>query len=152
MKVYRITRSKYSKVAFSGDGSRRYPGRWHAKGTALVYTSESRSLAVLESLVHCDPEDLPSDLVFISAEIPEDCLIEIAAKDLPRGWRTTPPPDACSALVSNWIAEGSSLALKVPSVVVPKEWNILINPDHPDFPKLKIAKAEAHCFDSRLAK
>ena len=118
----------------------------------LAYGSATLSLAALEFLVHAEVK-LLSTIPLVSCEMfwPDDLRVEVvAAGDLPPGWRNTPPLAAMAALGDAWVREGSSAILLLPSVVVPSENNVLINPDHPDARHLKFGTPEGFSYDPRL--
>jgi RES domain-containing protein len=151
--VWRIVRPKRAAAAFDGEGARLLGGRWNRAGTRLVYTSTSLALATLELLVHVAPEEAPDDLVSMSAELPEGVAIATrAAASLPAGWREYPAPDSTQRLGSAWAAKGEEVALAVPSAVVPSEWNVLLNPLHSDFARLRIGRPQAFLLDPRLSR
>lgn len=151
MQVWRVCKRRHA--AFDGEGARLAGGRWNRPGTAVVYTSETLSLAALELLAHCDPSLLPSDLVAIGAELPEGLAPErLDAASLPRNWRHYPAPDALGHIGTDWVRGLSSVALSVPSVVVPRERNVLLNPAHADFRAIRLGRPEPFSFDSRLAR
>lgn len=153
MRVWRLVKRRHLRTVFSGAGARLHGGRWHHAGTAVVYTSESLSLAALELLVNTDSDLVPGDVVSIDAEIPERVrLRRVLPAQLPRNWRTYPAPRGTRDLGADWLQSGESVALVVPSVVVPEEHNILLNPAHADFAKLKIGRSKPFRFDSRLVK
>lgn len=137
-----------------GEGSRRYGGRWNSPGRSVVYLASSISLAALELLVHVDPEDAPDDLVILEVVVPSDAGIEsldATALAMVSGWRdqTTPPPEA-QALGDAWVQHGESLALYVPSVVIPSELNLLLNPAHPRMRDVRMVSVTPFQFDPRL--
>lgn len=151
MRLWRLCKRRHA--AFDGQGARLSGGRWNRRGTAVVYTSETLSLAALELLVHCDPSLLPSDLVEIAAELPEGLAVErVEIAGLPRAWRRYPAPDALAQIGTDWARAASSAALSVPSVVVPRERNVLLNPAHPDFRRVRVGRPEPFSLDSRLAR
>lgn len=153
MIAWRICKEKYVQTAFDGEGAKLYGGRWNSIGTRVVYTAENRSLAVLELLVHLDRSEVPSDFVLIPAEIPSDVNIEeIRAQHLGTDWDSYPAQVRLQSLGNRWIAESTSAALVVPSVVTPGERNILLNPIHADFSKIRIGDPERYQYDSRLSK
>jgi len=118
-----------------------------------VYCAGSLALAALEVLVHLDPDDLPDDLVSIRAEIPDRLAIEdIDVSRLPRSWRKVPGPLALRRLGSEWARASRSVALRVPSAVVPEERNVILNPKHPDMPKIVLGRPQPFTFDPRLRK
>lgn len=128
-----------------------YGGRWNSPGTAMVYTAGSQSLAALEMLVHLDAADLMGKYVFFEVTIEESLIRALAEADLPRNWRADPPPSKLRRMGDAWVASAVSVALCVPSVVVPTEQNFLLNPKHPDLAKLKFGKAIPFRYDARLA-
>jgi len=150
MIVYRITKTRYIND-LTGTGARQYGGRWNHKGTGIIYASESRSLAILEYLVHVPLSILPSDLSIVSISIPDTInLNEIPAFSLPENWKIYPAPLKLADIGTNWAMSNESLLLRVPSVVVEHEFNILINPSHPDIKHVSILNAEKYLFDDRL--
>ena len=141
--VWRIVQRKYVDDAFSGEGSAKYGGRWNHKRTAVVYASQSESLAQLEVLVRTSrPKDLAL-YVLIEAQIPEELIEILEHNELPEKWRQTPEPNSTRDIGTKWVAEERSVVLAVPSVVVPSELNYVLNPTHPDFSKIKIGKPKA---------
>jgi RES domain-containing protein len=151
MRVWRLCREKHAAAAFDGEGARLYPGRWNHRGTRVVYTAGSLSLAVLEMLVHFDHEDAPADYVSIALEVPDDLTIEtIDPSVLPPHWRDTPPDEVLQTIGSNWVAQAGSAVLRVPSAIVDGEMNHLINPVHADFRRCRARRPAPFVFDSRL--
>jgi RES domain-containing protein len=151
--VWRIVRRRHAATAFSGTGTRRTGARWNHPGTTMVYTAASASLALLEVLVGLDPEDAPSEFALFRATIADDVSVEVLpAGALPRDWRAYPGPEALQDVGDAWVRQGGSCVLSVPSAVVPHERNYLLNPSHPDFPRIAIAPPESFAFDPRLWK
>jgi RES domain-containing protein len=131
-----------------------YGGRWNHKNIPVIYAAESRSLAALEFLVHVSLFPiLPNNLSIACLEIPEDIVAErIKGADLPRNWRDYPAPPALADLGSEWAMAMRSLLLRVPSVVVVDEFNMLINPNHPEMKRVTISRVERFFFDRRLVR
>lgn len=146
MKLFRVTQARHADTAFSGEGARRYGARWNSSGTPMVYTSTQLSLAILEILVHV--EDLRSldSFVVVPAEIPDELILQL---ELPAHWRD-PSGIASKRAGDAWIKSGSSLGVLVPSVIVPLEFNILINPIHVDIKHLKLGELFPFEIDPRL--
>jgi RES domain-containing protein len=146
--AWRIVKEKYAATAFTGEGAAKTGGRWNSRGVAVVYTSSTKSLATLETLVHLNPP-----VLFKYAAIHlkfDDALVEIfPAKKLPADWRTEPPPPSTKAIGDKWVKGARSALLALPSVIS-GETNYLINPAHPDFKKINLGKAEPFVFDPRL--
>ena len=152
IRVWRLARRAFcptSKEAFSGEGAALHGGRWNRKGTPLVYASGSQSLGILEVLVHIDRRFLASDYAFSSATI-EESDVEYLRKP-PHDWRSPARAAATVALGEEFVLTAHSLVLAVPSVVVPAEWNYLINPRFEGFRRLKIdTRLQEFAFDERL--
>lgn len=146
--AWRIVHKKYVQSAFDGEGARLYGGRWNTKGQRVVYTSGSASLAALEMIAGLNAMSMLLPYAYIPVEIPERCIRDIG--DLPEGWNEIPPSAASQDVAQAWIQDGVSVALSVPSVIIPIEKNYLINPLHPDFGKLRIGKPIQFRFDPRL--
>lgn len=119
----------------------------------MAYTSEALSLATLELFVHLPSSLLPRDLVAVEIRVPDDVTVEEwPPASLPRGWDAESPPAELQELGTAWIASGRSLLVRVPSVVIPHEWNVLINPAHPDVVKLGVLAPKPFSLDPRMAK
>lgn len=152
MRVYRIERKKYLNDTLRGIGASLSNGsRWNSYGTFLVYTAESRALAMLEVSVHLDlSEDLPTDRLFVEIDIPDDVAIsELSEKDLPKDWDEKPPNKRTQFVGDAFVRNQKTAVLKVPSSIVHEEFNFLINPLHSDAKKIKIMAAKPFLFDKR---
>jgi RES domain-containing protein len=136
----------------SGYGAFLTGGRWNHPGIYTVYTAESRSLAILEMLVHLNLDrHLPDDRIIAVIEIPNMIIPETYSPlTQDENWRHFPHPDFTQKLFSKFVAEGKSPVLTVPSAIVPKERNILLNPQHHDFPNIKVIDIEILDLDQRL--
>lgn len=150
--VYRIALAKHARD-LSGKGARLTGGRWNTKDTAVIYTSESRSLAAMEYLVHVSLTDIPPEIKITSIGFPEAIIPkEIDPSDLPKDWRKSPAPFFLGDIGARWVSGMESLLLRVPSAVVMHEFNILINPAHPDMKSVRIIDVESFIYDERLHK
>ena len=150
MIVFRLSKLKFAND-LSGKGAEKSGGRWNSQGTALVYTSESRALCTTEIAVHTPLGNLPFDYQLISIEISDDIQIkELAAGELSGSWNSIPHSHSTQEIGDKFVAEGKFLILKVPSVVVPGDYNYLLNPSHPEFYKVKIISIQPFNFDERL--
>jgi len=114
----------------------------------MAYAASSRPLAVLEMLVHLTREYFPRDALFVPLEIPDDLVVEL--RDLPGGWNDFPYSEPSRYAGDQWIQQRSSLAMLVPSAVLPSERNLLINPMHAQFGQIRVGEPETHAFDRRL--
>jgi len=152
MKVYRIEREKYLLQTLSGIGASLHSSsRWNSEGTRIVYTSQSRSLAMLEALVHLDSSDLPSDRFVVEIIIPDNVRIStLSKKTLPKNWYQNPADKSSQLIGDSFIISSTAAVLKVPSAIVPEEFNYLINPMHPDAKRIKISRKTKLAFDPRL--
>lgn len=149
--AWRLTKAKYARTALSGLGSTLRAGRWHARGRPVVYAASSAALALLETLVHAERADLlRADYVAIPLRVPAGLTQRPDPASLPADWQAWPHPASTRALGTAWFDAGRSAALVVPSAVVPHEWNVLLNPLHPDFHRIEVGKPEPFPIDARL--
>jgi RES domain-containing protein len=118
-----------------------------------VFTSATLSLAALERFVNTDPDLEPDELVAIPVDIESSVVIEtLPIADLPADWRTYPPPPVLSVMGERWLRASTSVVLSVPSAVIPRERNYILNPEHADFGALTIHPSEPFSFDPRMWK
>ena len=151
--AWRLVKKKFRTSAFDGEGARRAGGRWNHQGNSVVYVSGSLALAALETFIHLGVAGRSISHVAIQVQIPVSVAIEsVADKSLPSNWRKEPPPDSTKSLGTKWILEARTAVLRVPSVIVPIEWNYLLNPMHPDFKRFVVSLPQDFQFDPRLWK
>jgi RES domain-containing protein len=113
--------------------------------------AESRSLASLEVLVHTEDTQVLGGIKWVTIPVRiDESLIEVA-DSLPNDWRHLPAPQSTRELGSRWVTESRSAVLRVPSIAVNGEFNYLLNPRHPDFPRLEIGEPQLFSFDPRLS-
>jgi RES domain-containing protein len=150
-RVYRILRKRYAKTPFDGEGAYRYGGRWSSPGIRLAYASEHLSLAMIEYFVHLDRDDPPPDLVVAAADVPDDVSrVSVSAGSLPATWRQTPAPVELASIGDRFARRRREAILVVPSALAPDESNWLLNPDHPDFRRVRIHAPEPFAYDARF--
>jgi RES domain-containing protein len=152
LSAWRITKQKHAKSASSGEGARIYGGRWNTPGTPIIYTAQSQALAVLKVLVHLDSPELLKRYSLFEIEMNSFYVEELDLTNLPRNWKANPAPAVVQAIGDDWTASRRSVVLRVPSVLVPAESTFLLNPEHPDFSKLRIGKAVPFQFDPRFVR
>jgi RES domain-containing protein len=151
-RVYRMALAKHARD-LSGKGARLTGGRWNAKDTAVLYTSESRSLAAMEYLVHVSIANIPAQTRIVSIGIPDSSIPkQINPSDLPANWARNPAPFLLADIGTRWVSSMESLLLRVPSAVIMHEFNVLINPTHPDMKSVDILEVEGFMYDERLHK
>ncbi len=139
IEAWRLVKAKHAETAFSGEGARLAGGRWGSVGTALVYMSASLSLAELEVLVNLPTDRLLASYAAFRVRFGSGFVEVLSAASLPANWRHDPAPQSTKAIGDTWVREGRSLVLRVPSAVVPSEWNYLLNPAHPDAEQLEVS-------------
>lgn len=151
--AWRLVRPKYGSrsEAFSGEGAHLFGGRWNFPGMSVIYVSSSLSLATLETLVHADRQRFERDYVVFRLNIPERLMLELRDEDLPEDWQARAVSEGARRVGDAWLSARASVALSVPSVIVPEERNYLINPAHPQFSELSIGDPQPFRFDARLA-
>lgn len=145
--AWRIVKAKHAATAFSGEGAAATGGRWNSRGIPVVYASSTQALAVLESLVHLNP---PVPFRYASFRIEFDDALVANPGLLPEDWALEPPGPASKSIGDAWVRASRSAVLAVPSAIVPMESNYLLNPAHPDFPKILIGPSLPFAFDPRL--
>jgi len=151
MTVWRFCLREHAKGVFRGEGARVYGGRWNPPGLPVVYCADSLALACLEILVHADPEDLPKELVAVSAEIPRSVRpLRLEIPSLPGNWRKYPAPESLQAIGREWLQRSEYGVLCAPSVLIPAERNYLLNPLHPDFRSVVVHQPQPFSLDPRL--
>jgi len=150
MRIWRICKARFAGEAFSGEGARRFGGRWNSRGVPMVYCSSSLALAVIELFVHLEPNLQPDDLVSIEARLPEgEPARKLRLDELPPDWWTD-DFEPLRTIGDGWIREKNSLALLAPSAALRTEWNVLVNPLHPAIAEIKVEEPQAFHFDARM--
>lgn len=151
-RAYRIVRPEFADTAFDGEGARLFGGRWNEKGTRMVYTSASPSLAAMESFVHMGIEAKSIRHIIIEIDIPDDIVKVCDKSDLPDEWNKNPAPEVCQEFGTAWADSKESVVLSIPSIVIEMERNYLINPAHPDSSQITIVQKTAFSYDERMWK
>jgi RES domain-containing protein len=150
MEVYRLTRQKFASV-LSGKGAAIKGARWNSQGVEIIYTAANRSLAMAEVAVHFTLATLPENYVMSTIFIPDNTSIQkITIADLPGDWNSFPHNPITQAIGDRFSTENKYCILQVPSAVTMGDYNVLINPKHPEFDKLKILEMEKFPFDKRI--
>ena len=145
MVVFRIARKDYIQD-LSGRGAELFGGRWNEKGIPALYTSSSMSLAALEILVHTDKSLPPVNMAYDKIYVPDEMFSMkiLRLKD----------DEVAVEYGTKWLKEKRGLMLKVPSVILPYEYdhefNLILNPQHEDYKKVFVAEVHDFSFDVRL--
>ena len=145
---------EYEAHDLSGKGAERTGGRWNRPGRPVVYTASSVALACLETVVHLNAGDLPLNRFLVRIEVPDElwqARRTLTPAALPVGWSAIPEGRVSLDAGDRWLHEVSTVLLEVPSVIVPEEFNALINPLHPDARLIRAAKVRPWFYDQRLA-
>lgn len=150
MEVYRIAKCKFIND-LTGMGAATFGGRWNSKGTHLLYTAATPSLALLETVVHISNIPL-EEYCMITLSMPEKQIVEITSKELPGNWFVNPPPDRLKTIGDEFVKANRFLVLKLPSAIMMEDFNFLINPNHPDFSKVSKISMRTVPIDDRLMK
>jgi RES domain-containing protein len=143
----------YKATALDGKGAEKTGGRWNRPGRPMVYTASSVALACLETVVHLNAGDLPLNRFLVRIQVPDDvweARREWAAADLPSGWNAIPESKVSLDIGDRWLQDASSAVMVVPSVIVPEEFNVLINPGHPGAAGIRSRKLRPWSYDRRL--
>jgi RES domain-containing protein len=142
-----------NRLSLTGEGALRASGRWHTRGRRIVYCAENPATALLEVLVHFEIEirDLPAQYRLLKIDVPDDLSVDhVSLDDLPKDWPEK--VDETRRIGDVWLATASTVMLRVPSVLVPETFNVLLNPAHRDAAHVVIAKVTEHVIDPRLLK
>lgn len=152
MEAYRLTREIFSNI-ISGKGSAIKGARWNSVGIELVYAAANRSLAMAEVAVHLSLATLPDDYVMMTIFIPDNiALKKLNPKAPPADWNAFPHTIATQAIGDQFVSDNEHCILQVPSAVTQGDYNLLINPKHAGFSKIKIISVEKFPFDKRIFK
>ncbi|MBX2951092.1 MAG: RES family NAD+ phosphorylase [Leadbetterella sp.] len=150
MEVYRLSRAPYSDH-LSGKGAAMKGARWNSQGVEMIYTAGNRSLAMAEVAVHLSLATLPPDFMMLTIWIPDDIsLKKLTADSLPPHWNAFPHSRETQRAGDEFIAERAFCVLQVPSAVTRGDFNILLNPGHPDFSRVRIMDKAPFPFDRRI--
>jgi RES domain-containing protein len=149
MIVYRLSRTKYANDLM-GEGARLHGGRWNRIGVPCIYTSATRALALLEYTVNTNIDDIPRSLSIVSIKIPGDDIQVVPIADLPGNWTAKPMPDDTRNFGSALLSPPGHLVIQIPSVVIPEEFNYLLNPLHPRSGEFGIVAINDFVYDERI--
>ena len=139
----------------SGAGAKRFGGRWNQRGTPMIYASSTRALACLETVVHLGSSPaLPLNRYLVQFDVPARLwaarTVFVAEENV--GWDALPPGRVSIGWGTAWAKDGKSCLAQVPSVVVPEEANLLVNPLHPDAALIQVSKVRRWLYDPRTAR
>ena len=148
--AWRLVRQRHAATAFSGEGARIFEGRWNSAGVAVVYCSENLALAALEILVHVQPVAVAEPFRTFRVALDDALITRVKRDKLPKGWNLQPPTTVSKTIGDEWVKSGRSVALALPSLLVPLERTYLLNPKHPDFRKVQIRDMGNFTLDRRL--
>lgn len=149
MRCYRIVKPAYAATALTGEGARRYGGRWNPPGWRCVYTGGSRALAILELLVHLSPETRDLAFQLLELEMPDDLIAP--HRSAPTGWNRHPAGEESQSHGLEWLQKNRFPVFAVPSVIVPQEMNYLLNPASRGFEEIRVIGESRFQLDLRLA-
>jgi RES domain-containing protein len=152
MEAFRLAREKYA-AALSGKGAALKGARWNSVGVEIIYTASNRSLAMAEVAVHLTLATLPDDYLMLTIYLPDDVSMQkLTEADLPTDWNAFPHPNSTQIIGDKFIAENKFCVLQIPSAVTQGDFNLLINPYHPEFSRIKIIDRVKFPFDERIFK
>src|SRR5262245_31759673 len=147
---WRIVPAARAQTAFTGEGPWRYGGRWTSPGVRVVYVSEHQSTAALEVFANRTPFILDEQYKAFHLGWADDLTEIFPLKQLPANWRIHPPSVEARQIGDRWVKERRSAVLALPSAVSPADTNFLLNPEHRDFKRIRIASPIDFEFDPRL--
>ncbi len=148
MLVYHLGNTKYAN-SLNGEGAKLHGGRWNVIGTPCIYTAESRSLSVLEYAANVRLHEMPQNLSITIFELPSKSWKEISQASLPKNWQVIPAPEE-TKIFGTVLLNQKGLAIKIPSSIIPAEFNFILNPLADNFNLLKIVSIEPFTMDRRI--
>jgi RES domain-containing protein len=149
MKVYHLGHTKFAR-SLTGEGAKLHGGRWNKIGTPCIYTSETISLSVLEYSANVRLDEMPASLSITVYQLPDNSWKMIEKNKLPRNWQEIPAPEETKNFGSNLLQDASVLAIKIPSVIIPSEFNFILNPLATNFQTIKIIDVFSFALDKRI--
>ncbi len=149
MIVYHIGRTKYANN-LTGEGAKLFGGRWNNKMVRCIYTSESRALALLEYTVNININEIPRALSITIIEIPDDKITPVKEANLPGDWKQAPAPSSTKIFGSALLLAAAKPVISIPSIIIPDEFNYLLNPLHPESNKFKVVDVSDFVYDVRI--
>lgn len=155
MIVWRIATEApaYPANDLSGTGAKFTGGRWNSPGQAMLYASTTIALAALETIVHLSQGGLPLNRYLVRIDIPDSTWakrMELTLDTAPGGWDSLPAGFTSVNHGDQWLVSQSSAVLVVPSIVVPEEQNVLLNPAHQDAAAFTSTTVRKWLYDTRL--
>ena len=151
MQVYHLGHTRFAH-SLNGEGARLHGGRWNKIGTPCIYTSESKALSVLEYAANVPLEQMPQSLSITIYELPTKSWKEIALEELPENWQHVPAPEETKMFGTTLLKNYKLMAIKLPSVIIPSEFNFIINPLANNFDVIKIIAVHTFHIDQRIKK
>ncbi|HVG40223.1 MAG TPA: RES family NAD+ phosphorylase [Chitinophagaceae bacterium] len=149
MQVFHLGSTKYAK-SLTGEGAKLHGGRWNRIGSPCIYTSESKALCVLEYAANVRLQDMPGSISITVYELPEKSWLEVDPIDLPKNWQQVPTPEDTKNYGNNLLQKLNYIALKLPSVIIPSEYNYVLNPLAKHFEKVTIIDVHSFSLDNRI--
>ncbi len=147
---YRIVQAEWARSAMNGEGAWLHGGRWNPPGLHAVYLAESRALAALEIIVHAPREVWSLDWRVIEVEVPDELIQAVSIADLPAAWQALPSSLTAQNFGAAWLRARKALAIRLPSVVMPEEYTLMLNPRHEDVARLRVSKPKEFRLDRRF--
>lgn len=153
--LWRIAKhtAKYAADDLSGGGAKLTGGRWNSKGKEVVYAASTIALATLETLAHLGDNIAIRNAFLVSISVPASVWKKreiIEASELPPTWLAEPPGSTTIGFGDTWLEKKTAALLLVPSVIVPEEYNVLINPRHRDTSRITSQALRQFIYDPRL--
>jgi RES domain-containing protein len=133
LRIYRIVHRKYAADPYSGKGGLHAASRWASRGRRVSYASESLALAAVEKIAGAGHLNRLGEMVYVAADLDRQAVRTLSREERPAGWDEQPPSLASREVGDEWLSQRASVALRVPSVVLPEGWNYVLNPAHADF-------------------
>lgn len=151
MLVYHLGHSRFADQ-LTGEGAKLHGGRWNKIGTPCIYASETKALSVLEYAANVRLDELPASLSFTIYELPQKGTMTVEFEALPENWQESPSPEETKLFGNSLLQRTDILAIRIPSIIIPSEYNFILNPSAKNFAAIKIVEIQPFVLDKRIKK
>ena len=148
--IYRIVHHRYQDDPFSGKGGLYNKSRWASKGQLVSYAADHLATSTLEKLAGARHANLMTEMVYAMAEIDSSLVSVLSEEERPSDWDALPARESTRTVGDAWLEAGEHVLLRVPSVVLPRSYNYVVNASHPARSALRLVEVAPLLLDNRV--